>query len=148
MKEQENLLLCQQAEVVSRNEIGLVVVEEIEQIFDEIVDELDLREAAVVTVVEKFVEEHVKLNVKEILREEVELEMIRLSEGKCKCSNQIKALNEKLAMCHTTIENLSAKLKLQLPPFTEESLKNDESVLFYTGLPNIKVLKAIFDHVV
>ena len=39
------------------------------------------------------------------------------------------------------------KLKEQLPPFCEESLKDDNIVLFYTGLPNFKVLKAIFDHV-
>ena len=39
------------------------------------------------------------------------------------------------------------KLKEQLPPFCEESLKDDNTVLFHTGLPNFKVLKAIFDHV-
>ena len=144
MKEQESLLLSQQAEVVTMKEIGLVVVEEVEQIFDEFVEE----EAAMVTVVEKFVEEHLEFSVKEIVGEEIDLEITRLSEGKCKCSTQIKVLNEELAMCHTTIENLSAKLKLQLPPFSEESLKDDESVVFYTGLPNIKVLRAIFDHVV
>ena len=39
------------------------------------------------------------------------------------------------------------KLKEQLPPFCEESLKDDNIVLCHTGLPNFKVLKAIFDHV-
>ena len=29
--------------------------------------------------------------------------------------------------------------------FSEESLENDEIVKFYTGLPNIKVLKAVFN---
>ena len=129
-------------------EIESIVVEEIEQLFDEVVEELALREAALVAVVEKFVNEHVALNIKEIVREEIELEIIKLSEGKCKCSNQIKVLNEELEKCRTTIDNLSAKLKLQLPPFSEESLKNDTSVVFYTGLPNIKVLRVIFDHVI
>jgi len=35
-----------------------------------------------------------------------------------------------------------------VPPFSEETLDSDEKVLFYTGLPNFKVLKAIYDHVV
>ena len=61
------------------------------------------------------------------------------------CTNQIKALKENLAAWHTIIEDLSAKLKQQFPLFSEESLKNDESVVLYT---NIKVLRAIFDHVV
>ena len=46
-----------------------------------------------------------------------------------------------------TIENLSAKLKLQLLPFSVESLKSDESAVFYMGLANIKVLRTIFDQV-
>ena len=65
-------------------EIELIVVEDIEQLFDEIVEELALREAALVAVVEKFVNEHVALNIKEMVREEIELEIIKLSEGKCK----------------------------------------------------------------
>ena len=39
------------------------------------------------------------------------------------------------------------KIKEQLSPFCEESLKDDNTVLFHTGLPNFKVLKSIFDHV-
>ena len=148
LKEQDDILLFQQAEIVTMKEIGSVVVEETEKVIKEVVDEAVLREAAVVAVAERFVEEYVELNVKETVSEEMELEIIKLAEGKCKCSNQIKGLNEDLARCHTTIENLSAKLKLQLPPFSEESFKSDESVVFYTGLPNIKVLKTIFDHVI
>lgn len=53
-------------------------------------EELVLREAALVAGIERFVSKHVELNVMEIIREETELAIIRLSEGKCKCSNQIK----------------------------------------------------------
>ena len=42
---------------------------------------------------------------------------------------------------------LSVKLELHLPPFCEELLTDDSIVSFYTGLPNLKVLKAIFNHV-
>ena len=38
-----------------------------------------------VTVAERFVEEYVELNVKETVSEEMELEIIKLAEGKCKC---------------------------------------------------------------
>ena len=34
-----------------------------------------------------------------------------------------------------------------MPPFCEESLKDDSIVSFYTGLPNLKILRAIFNHV-
>ena len=59
-------MLYQQAEVVTMKEIESIVVEEIEQLFDEIFEELALREAALVAVVEKFVNEHVALNIKEM----------------------------------------------------------------------------------
>ena len=77
----------------------------------------------------------------------MELEITRRSEGKCKCASEIKGLNEELSICRSTIDHLSMKLKEQQPPFCEESLKDDNTVLFHTGLPNFKVLKAIFDHV-
>ena len=77
----------------------------------------------------------------------MELEITRRSEGNCKCASEIKALNEELTTCQRTIEHLSMKLKEQLSPFCEESLRDDSNVLFHTGLPNVKVLKAIFDHV-
>ena len=80
-------------------------------------------------------------------KETVKFEITRRSEGKCKCASEIKALNEELRICRSTIDCLSMKLKEQLPPFCEESLKDDSVVLFHTGLPNFKVLKAIFDHV-
>ena len=96
-REQENLLLYQQAEVVTMKEIELIVVEEIEQLFDEIVEELaKFKRSSSCGHCRKLVNEHVALNIKEIVREEIELEIIKLSEGKCKCSNQIKVLNEEL----------------------------------------------------
>ena len=51
-----------------------------------------------------------------------------------------------LETCQRTVEQLSVKLKEQLPPFCEESLMDDSNVLFHTGLPSVKVLKAIFVH--
>jgi len=34
-----------------------------------------------------------------------------------------------------------------VPPFCEESLKDDSIVHFYTGLPNLKVVMAVFNRV-
>ena len=42
--------------------------------------------------------------------------------------------------------SLSAKLA-RATPLSEESLHDDEYVRFYTGLPNFKVLKSVFDFV-
>ena len=44
-------------------EIESIVVEEIEQLFDEIIEELALREATFVAIIEKFVNEHVELSL-------------------------------------------------------------------------------------
>ena len=88
-----------------------------------------------------------KEDLKIISQEAFELEILHCAKGKCKCSEEIKALKEELKSCHATINELSTRLQEQLPPFFEESVKDDNFVLYYTGLPNVKVLKAIFKHV-
>ena len=45
---------------------------------------------------------------------------------------------------HKIIQELSAKLEMHLPTFVRYVSLNDESIVsFYTGLPNLKVLKAV-----
>ena len=68
-------------------------------------------------------------------------------EGKYKCADKIIALNKELDNCHSLIESVSARVEYHLPPFCEESLKDDSTVNFYTGLPNLFILKSIFNHV-
>ena len=60
-----------------------------EKTIEEVAEEAILRKVAVVVAAERFVK-HVDLNVKETVNEEMELEIIRLAEGKCKYSNQMK----------------------------------------------------------
>ena len=43
-----------------------------------------------------------------------------------------------------TIQNITMKIK---PPFSEQTFVSDDYVMFYTGLTNITILKAVFDHV-
>ena len=49
---------------------------------------------------------------------------------------------EELDRCHQVIEDLTARLTQRVATFSEASLENDETVKFYTGLPNLKALKA------
>ena len=54
-------------------------------------------------------------------------------------------LQEHWSNCYNTIKDLTVKLA---DTFSEDSFQNDDHVKFYTGLPNMKVLKAVFNHVV
>ena len=44
-----------------------------------------------------------------------------------------------------TVQNLT--MKIRQPPFSEQTFVSDDHVKFYTGLPNITILKAVFNHV-
>ena len=44
-------------------------------------------------------------------------------------------------------EQILTMAKQNPGPFCEESLVNDDFTKFYTDLPNVKVVKAIFEHV-
>ena len=46
-----------------------------------------------------------------------------------------------------TVKTLTQQVDQQLPPFREKSFTSDEFSIFYTGLPNITIVKAIFEHV-
>ena len=52
---------------------------------------------------------------------------------------------EELERLKCTVEDLM--MRITPPPFSEETFTKDEYVKFYTGLPNLKVLKAVFRHV-
>lgn len=67
----------------------------------------------------------------------------------CTCATKIEALQRQLTLVESKNNRaLAEKLEKQPPaPFCEQSLVNDEMVKFYTGLPNKRVLKAVFDHV-
>ena len=50
---------------------------------------------------------------------------------------------EELDRCYQVIRDLTGKLT-QKVAFSEASFKSDETVKFYTGLPNLAVLKSVF----
>ena len=73
--------------------------------------------------------------------------MVSFTEGKCKCADEDTALKIELQRCQSQVQELSTKLEQHLPPFCEESPKHNSTMNFYTGLSNLKLLKAILDHV-
>ena len=62
-------------------------------------------------------------------------------------SSNKATIQRELSSAKLTIERLTQQLNDHLPPFCEQSFVTDEYTKFHTGLPNFKVVKAIFDHV-
>ena len=63
-------------------------------------------------------------------------------------SSELDTMRKKLATAQQTVELLKAELALKgLPPFTDQDFMSDEFTHFYTGLPNIGILKVTFEHV-
>ena len=57
-------------------------------------------------------------------------------------------LQKELVSYKLAVEQLTKQLNdLYLPPFCEKHFISDEYTKFHTGLPNYKLVKAIFDHV-
>ncbi|XP_065887592.1 uncharacterized protein [Dysidea avara] len=146
-REENNRIVSQQMEVICSSEVDLVVSGLMQEIVQQTIDEVTTIESSIVNVMDHFISDFVNEDLRRVSQEAFELEILHRAEGKCECSEEIKALKAELKSCHATIDELSTKLKEHLPPFCEESVTDDEFVLYYTGLPNVKVLKAIFKHI-
>ena len=62
------------------------------------------------------------------------------------CAAKIKALEEKLCHSKLTVLYLTEQLRISTVPFCEESFKSDDFTKFYTGLPNIGIVRSVFTH--
>ena len=62
---------------------------------------------------------------------------------------EVDLWHKNLVVAQHTIDQLKAELAMAkaLTAFSEEDFKSDEFTRFYTGLPNIGMLKATFEHV-
>jgi len=60
-------------------------------------------------------------------------------------STNVQDMQDELDRSREIIDDLTLRLTQQVAPYTEESLTSDQIVKFYTGLPNKKVLKAVFN---
>ena len=137
------------AEVISEEDLHLTVKEEVMVILKEAMEEFQLVENSTVMVMERYILEFVKSNLAEVLKEEMEAEYVRFAEAKCNYAATISSLRDDLAKCHCTIEKLSLQIKQMSIPFgSDEMLFSDEKVVLLTGLPNFKILKVLYDHVV
>ena len=63
-------------------------------------------------------------------------------------SSTVTSIQEELSKCHSIIQDMTIALVQSVPCFCMESLQKEDTVRFYTGLPNFQILKAVFDHVV
>ena len=146
-RDENDRIFMEPIEIICLSEIDVIVGGLLCEVAKETIDEVAAFKSAVEAFTNSFIADSVKEDLKIISQEAFELEILHYAKGKCKCSEEIKALKEELKSCHATINELSTRLQEQLPPFCEESVKDDKFVLYYTGLPNVKVLKAIFKHV-
>ena len=63
-------------------------------------------------------------------------------------SSELETMRKELVTAQQTVEQLKAELALKgLPPFCDQDFKSDEFTQFYTGLLNIGMIKATFEHV-
>ena len=133
------------AYLILQETVDAAVQSEVMEILEE--DELVTNSSA--NVADQLIVESVDCCLELIIKEELQSKFLRFAEGKCDCSTQIKSLREELAACYSKIDGLLLQLKQSSQPFgSEEALNTDEKVLTFTGLPNMKVLQAIFQHVV
>ena len=107
-------------------------------------------------VVSQLVEEVVAEESKAIATKQLDIgrEYIKMDVGgagidgtECDSESKIETLQRELASYKLTVERLTQQLNDCLPPFCERCFVTDEYTKFHTGLPNFKLLKAIFDHV-
>ena len=137
------------AETISEEVLQVAVMEELMIIQKEVVEEYQLFTDSTVKVMERYILEVIESDLAELLKEEMEAEYIRFAEGKCNYAATISSLQDDLAKCHNTIEKLSLQIKEMSTPFgSEEMLSSDEKVVLLTGLPNFRILKVLYDHVV
>jgi len=61
------------------------------------------------TFVDEVISEVVEDDVRKTVRDEMEAEIWRRSEGSCKCQSEIVALREELSKCYATISELTLK---------------------------------------
>ena len=137
------------AEVVSEEVVHLIVKEEVMKVVKEAMGDVQVVENSTVKIMERYILEFVETSLAEFVKEAMEAEYIKIAEVKCNYAATISSLQDDLVKCHCTIDKLLLQIKQMSTPFgSEEALFSDEKVLLLTGLPNFKILKAVYNHVV
>ena len=137
------------AEVVSEEVVDLIVKEEVTKVVKQAMEEVQVVENSTVKVMERYILEFIESSLAEFAKEAMEAEYITFAEAKCNYTATISSLQNDLAKCHCTIDKLSLQIKQMLTPFgSEETFFSYEKVSLLTGLPNFKILKTVYNHVV
>ena len=140
-KKQQKLELSHQLDIFVANMIDDATKEEVESIFNEFALAEDALHA---------VEEVIISVSTEVGCEQIESAILESVAGKCKCADMVKVLKDELAACYSKIKKLSDEIVIlkqhvcSVVPFNEQSLVGDACVQFYTGLPNLHIVKAVF----
>jgi len=113
---------------VSNEMVGETVCQLISEIYFDTFEWFGMEAVAMGMVTDSILHKECLLSVKDIVMEERRLTMLSYTDGHCKCANEVVNLKKK---CHEIIQELSAKLEMHLPPFCEESLKDDDSMVSF-----------------
>ena len=113
-------------------------------VYEEMVEEVPIIVAQLIE--EVTAEEYQLISAEQI---KIASEYVSVNGGKtvCDCSAKVEELQEQLAESRKVIDTLSAQVKEHLPPFCEDRFINDDFTQTHTGLPNLRIVKAIFHHV-
>ena len=117
---------------VSNEMVNETVGEIICEICSDIFEWVEIERATIDMI---MINEEYLFSVKDNVTSEVRSAMLSHADGHCKCADEVVKLKKELKKCHETIQELTAKLKLYLLPFCEESLTDNSTVSFYTRLP-------------
>ena len=77
------------AEVVLQEITESAVREEVLKLLEEIEEKVALIEECLTDIIEQLILDSVKCHLEHIVKEEIEAEMLRCSEGRCKCIHEI-----------------------------------------------------------
>jgi len=99
-------------ELILQETVDSVVEDEI----TEILEEMELLDNSSLKIVENFIAEFIDSCLEQIAKEEMHDEVLRIAEGTCNCSIEVRALQEELAACHSKINGLLLQLKESSQP--------------------------------
>ena len=100
-------------------------------------------------IVEAEIEAVVRNEVETLVMKQLDKEKQYFKPPTTATREEVDLLHNNLVVAEYTIDQLKAELAMAktFTAFSEEDFKSDEFTRFYTGLPNIGILKATFEHV-
>ena len=105
----------------------------------------------VIQLVDEVVSDKFKLLATEELKigkEYIKADVSKENQANCDCASKVESLQKELVSYKLAVEQLTKQLSdIYLPPFCEKHFISDEYTKFLTGLPNFKLVEAIFGHV-